>query len=99
MATRPFQQLALRFLEYTGRMTGQSLRRPEKSGFRGVSWNGQRNKWAAKITIGSKRRHVGLFDDPADAARAIKRARHQPPPARSRRSGQRSWQQWTAPPY
>ncbi|WP_210161976.1 hypothetical protein, partial [Bradyrhizobium japonicum] len=41
-------------------------------------WNRQRNKWTAKIKIGSKRRHVGLFDDPAHAAQAIEQARAQP---------------------
>lgn len=115
-ALRPFRELAIRFLEHTGRLRPlqaqaspalqlpRSAGKTNKSGYRGVYWNGQRNKWAAKITIGSKRRYVGLFDDPADAARAIEQARAQPETYfesrrllqhRARRSGRR-WQQWSS---
>ncbi|UQD95231.1 AP2 domain-containing protein [Bradyrhizobium japonicum] len=114
---RPFQQLALRFLEYRQqrsraqaspapqpRLNGVrksnkagGARKDNKSGYTGVSWNRQRNKWTANITVGSKRRHVGLFDEPADAAQAIEHARAQPetyfenrcPLLRARRSGRR----------
>jgi hypothetical protein len=122
-APRPFQRLALRFLEYTGRLrprqakaspaprlpnrarkssTLDKARKNNTSGYAGVSWNGQRNKWIAHITIGSRRRYIGLFDNPTDAARAIEQARAQPDTyfenrqvlqCRARRSGRR-WQHW-----
>ncbi len=43
-------------------------RAPGVSGFRGVTPNG--DKWQAKIWDHGKRRHLGIFDDPAEAARA-----------------------------
>ncbi|WP_143199432.1 AP2 domain-containing protein [Bradyrhizobium sp. NAS80.1] len=119
-APRPFQQLALRFLEYTGRQRplqakaspvprlpnrarksskSDSARKNNTSGYEGVSWNWGRNKWVAYVTSGSKRHYVGLFDDPADAARAIEQARAQPKTyfenrrlLRARRSGRRRQQ-------
>jgi hypothetical protein len=49
-----------------------------KSGYEGVSWNAQRDRWTAKVTIGGRRRHVGSFTCPAAAARAIEQARANP---------------------
>lgn len=40
------------------------------SGFRGVSWRGERSKWAARIRVNSKLITVGYFPDIEDAARA-----------------------------
>jgi hypothetical protein len=39
-----------------------------------VSWQKQPRKWRAAINIDGKQRHLGHFDDPADAARAYDRA-------------------------
>ena len=44
--------------------------RPRRSGFRGVYWHGQAQRWVSQISIGGRLRHLGLFDDPAEAARA-----------------------------
>jgi len=44
------------------------------SGFKGVSWQKCANKWIAYIKQGNKRRHLGLFTDVADAARAYDKA-------------------------
>lgn len=52
----------------------RSMRRNNKSGVTGVSWNRQCNKWVARARelSGSKAyRHLGLFDDIAEAARVI----------------------------
>ena len=38
-----------------------------KSGFKGVSWHNQRNKWRADIQISGKGKYLGLFSTP-DAA-------------------------------
>jgi hypothetical protein len=40
------------------------------SGYKGVYWNKQRNKWAAKINRHGKQIHIGLFDTPEEAAKA-----------------------------
>ncbi len=107
---RPFERLALRFLAYTGRLrrpppapapepSSPPALRPQRAGHGGVYWNGQRSKWAGKITIDGRRQHVGLFDCREDAERAVDRARADPEAYfenrryRARRSGRR-WQQW-----
>jgi len=40
------------------------------SGFKGVSWHKQRQRWSAAVCIGGRNRYLGLFDTPHAAARA-----------------------------
>lgn len=40
------------------------------SGFKGVSWHRLRARWRASIRLDGRQVHLGLFDDPAEAARA-----------------------------
>lgn len=40
------------------------------SGFKGVSWNKQRQKWVAYIMIDKRQRFLGHYDNPEDAAHA-----------------------------
>lgn len=47
-------------------------RRDNKSGYKGVSWF--RYKWASRITIDRKLRHLGYFDTPEQAAAAYNSA-------------------------
>lgn len=51
-------------------------RRPKNntSGFKGVFWNKQRGKWAAKINPGGRQVHLGFFDNPKEAAGAYRTA-------------------------
>lgn len=44
--------------------------RTNKSGYKGVSFHAQRNRWRATIFLNSKQRHLGLFDTPDAAHRA-----------------------------
>jgi hypothetical protein len=44
------------------------------SGFKGVTWNKRDQKWCAQIRINSKRKHIGYFDDPIEAAKAYDKA-------------------------
>jgi len=43
------------------------------SGFRGVSWDKINKKWAAKIQVDNKQKHLGRYSTPLDAAKAYER--------------------------
>ncbi|MDQ0154944.1 HNH endonuclease [Robertmurraya andreesenii] len=44
------------------------------SGFKGVSWSKQRNKWRARIHVNKKEIHLGFFEYAIDAALAYNEA-------------------------
>jgi hypothetical protein len=44
--------------------------RPRRSGFRGVYWHRQARRWVGQISVDGRLRHLGLFDDPMEAAKA-----------------------------
>jgi hypothetical protein len=44
------------------------------SGLKGVCWHRQLAKWRAQIKVAGKQRHLGLFADPIEAAKAYDRA-------------------------
>lgn len=44
------------------------------SGYKGVSWNKRRRKWYAAITVNYRTQHLGVYDDPWEAAQAYNRA-------------------------
>lgn len=44
------------------------------SGFKGVYWSKQCEKWMAKIVVGGKQKHLGLFVDKQKAAQAYDKA-------------------------
>lgn len=44
------------------------------SGYKGVSWRKDVAKWQAQIQVNGKRRHLGYFADPIEAAKAYDRA-------------------------
>jgi len=44
------------------------------SGYKGVSWSNQANKWFAKIVIQGKQIHLGFFSEPEDASSAYNKA-------------------------
>jgi hypothetical protein len=48
--------------------------RTNTSGVKGVNWNRAERKWHAKIMVGGRRLHLGLFANLADAAVAYRRA-------------------------
>lgn len=37
------------------------------SGFKGVAWKRQLGRWTAQIMVNGKSKHLGVFDDPAEA--------------------------------
>lgn len=50
------------------------LRRNNKSGVKGVSWNADRSRWVASITINGKAKNLGRYDEFDDAVAARKKA-------------------------
>jgi len=44
------------------------------SGYKGITWNRGARRWKAQIGIDGQRRYLGMFDDPAEAARTYNRA-------------------------
>lgn len=52
----------------------KGVNRLNSSGFRGVSWDSDRRKWAAQIKIDGKNKRLGRFKDVEDASRAYEAA-------------------------
>jgi len=50
--------------------TNVGIRRTNKSGFKGVSWDKDRKKWRAKICIDGKKKYLGHFITPELASAA-----------------------------
>jgi hypothetical protein len=50
------------------------MQRNNTSGFPGVCWNKERQKWRAAIQTGYRRVLLGEFDDPEEAHKAYKLA-------------------------
>lgn len=44
------------------------------SGYKGVSWRRAAGRWQAYITVDRRRRHLGFYDDPWEAAQAYNAA-------------------------
>lgn len=60
----------LRLATRAQNLQNQGLRENNTSGFKGVNWHKLRQKWRAYIQANGKRRHLGLYSTPEDAARA-----------------------------
>ncbi len=52
-----------------------NIKKTNKSGYVGVCWHKQSGKWEAKINIDKKRKTLGRFTNPEDAAKAYQEAR------------------------
>lgn len=63
------QRRNLRICSHAENCRNRRRHASNKSGFKGVSWKKRNRKWCAQIKLGPKVIHLGLFDDPAIAAR------------------------------
>lgn len=75
--------LNLREVTSSQNQQNRLLTKNNSSGFKGVTWNKQKSKWWAKITVNHKKYHLGFFDTPEEAslayqAGAIKLHTHRP---------------------
>ena len=57
----------LRKATFTENAQNQPIKKTNTSGFIGVTWLKNKNRWVAYITIEKKRKHLGLFVDKEDA--------------------------------
>ena len=46
---------------------GPARKRFRRASYKGVHWHAQGRKWRARIIVGYKEIHLGLFDDPLEA--------------------------------
>lgn len=60
----------LRNCTHSQNMANRGVTKQNKSGFKGVSFHKQHQKWHAKITVMRKKIHIGYFETPEDAASA-----------------------------
>lgn len=56
------------------RQNGQNMKRKTKSKYPGVDWNPSSKKWRARIQINGKSKHLGVFIDEREAAKAYEKA-------------------------
>lgn len=61
----------------TNRKNLSKDKKNKTSRYTGVNWYKTRNKWHARITINSKRKHLGYFDDEDEAGAAYQKALNQ----------------------
>jgi hypothetical protein len=52
----------------------RAMPKQNTSGYKGVTWHKQCQKWAAQISVNRKNHHLGLFEHVEDAARAYNEA-------------------------
>jgi hypothetical protein len=68
------QKSNLRLANSSQNKCNRGPRRDNKSGYKGVSWHKQRNKWTARIQAGKKYLSLGLFTSKEEAAKAYNQA-------------------------
>lgn len=64
----------IRVATHSENIRNQKKRIDNTSGYKGVYWHKDANKWQAYITVNQKRIHLGLFDNIEDAAKAYAEA-------------------------
>ena len=68
------QRSNLRLATSSQNKCNRGARKDNTSGYKGVSWHKQRNKWTARIKAGDIYKSLGLFETKKDAAIAYNQA-------------------------
>jgi hypothetical protein len=68
------QRSNLRIATSSQNKMNRGPRKDNTSGYKGVSWHSQNNKWTARIKAGDKYLHLGLFDNIEDAKNAYNKS-------------------------
>jgi hypothetical protein len=68
------QRNNIRISTMSQNLANKRIQSNNKSGYKGVHWHKQRNKWAAEICVNYKRQSLGLWSDPWRAAQAYNTA-------------------------
>lgn len=68
------QKINLRFCTRSQNESNKKTPPSNTSGYRGVSWNKEKQKYDAQIKIGGKHKHLGRFNKSIDAAREYNKA-------------------------
>jgi hypothetical protein len=68
------QRYNLRRATKNQNVRNRKKQRNNTSGYRGVSWDAEKQKWRAQIRVDTKGISLGRFSDPEDAARAYNAA-------------------------
>ena len=58
----------LRIVTHRQNLMNRSPNKRSSSGYRGVSWNPQREKWAVRVILDKRVFFFGYYDDPEEAA-------------------------------
>lgn len=64
----------LRFATDSENQRNRGKHRDNSSGYKGVDWMPQKQKWRARICVNRNEIHLGLFDSPVDAAKVYDEA-------------------------
>lgn len=65
----------LRNVSFAENQQNRSMKKTNTSGYRGVMWNKQSDKWMGRLKLRGKLIHVGLFENAEDANKAVVKAR------------------------
>ena len=69
------QRCNLRVVSKELQMQNRSIHKDNTSGFIGVCFHKQANKWMASISINNKQKHLGYFTTPEEASKIFQAAR------------------------
>ena len=64
----------MRICNRSGNKSNSKIRSDNTCGFKGVNWSKFHGKWVARVGINGRRKHIGYFDDPIQAAVAYDKA-------------------------